>query len=71
MKRNALNLPHGIGGRMQFMGFVDSKFNLNIQPINANLILVHHQPHGLVSEMFLKLWKLEQCLVYLLLTFSW
>jgi len=34
------------------MGFVDSLFHLNIQLINANLILVHHQPHGLVSKMF-------------------
>jgi hypothetical protein len=26
------------------MGFVDSKFHLNIHTINANLILIHHQP---------------------------
>ncbi len=48
MRRNALNLPHGIGGWIQLMGFVDSKFHLNIQLINANLMSVHHQPHGLV-----------------------
>ncbi len=44
MKQNALNLPHGIGGWIRLMGFVDSKFHLNIHTINANLILIHHQP---------------------------
>jgi len=32
------------------MGFVDSKFQFNMQLINANLISVHHQPHGLVEQ---------------------
>ncbi len=44
MKQNALNLPHGIGGWIRLMGFVDSKFHFNIQFINANLISIHHQP---------------------------
>jgi hypothetical protein len=43
MRQNALNLPHGIGGWKRLMGFVDSKFHLNIQFINANLISIHHQ----------------------------
>jgi hypothetical protein len=45
MRQNALNLPHRIGGWIQLMGFVDSKFHFNIQFINAYLISIHHQPN--------------------------
>jgi hypothetical protein len=33
------------------MGFMDSRFHFKIQLINANLISIHHQPHGLVSKI--------------------
>ncbi len=68
MKWNVLTLPHGIGGWIQLMGFFNSIFDLNIQFINANLISIHHQPHGLIFKMFLKFYKLQQYVVYLLLT---
>jgi hypothetical protein len=42
-REDETKLPHRIGGWIRLLGFVDSKFHLNIQFINANLISIHHQ----------------------------
>ncbi len=57
MKPNALNLPHGIGGWIQLMVFVNLDFSWTS---NSSL---HHHPHGLTSKMLLKLYNSGHVLI--------